>query len=99
MPGMLPVRERLVRRAGGADRARPARPRSTAVSVFERKNYFYPDLPCGYQISQYQHPIVGKGKLTIDFPDGTAKDIGITRLHLEMDAGKSLHDAATPIRA
>ena len=61
--------------------------------MFERKNYFYPDLPCGYQISQYQHPIVGTGKLTIDFPDGTAKDIGITRLHLEMDAGKSLHES------
>ena len=66
--------------------------RSTAVSVFERKNYFYPDLPSGYQISQYQHPIVGTGTLTIDLPDGTAKEIGITRLHLEMDAGKSLHD-------
>jgi aspartyl-tRNA(Asn)/glutamyl-tRNA(Gln) amidotransferase subunit B len=61
-------------------------------SVFERKNYFYPDLPNGYQISQYALPLVGKGKLTIDLEDGTAKDIGITRLHVEMDAGKSLHD-------
>ena len=60
--------------------------------MFERKNYFYPDLPNGYQISQYAQPLVGRGKLTIDLPDGTAKDIGITRLHVEMDAGKSLHD-------
>ena len=61
-------------------------------SVFERKNYFYPDLPCGYQISQYAEPIVGTGVLTIDFDDGSSKEIGITRLHLEMDAGKSVHD-------
>ena len=61
-------------------------------SVFERKNYFYPDLPCGYQISQYAEPIVGTGVLTIDFDDGSSKKIGITRLHLEMDAGKSVHD-------
>ena len=60
--------------------------------MFERKNYFYPDLPNGYQISQYAQPLVGRGKLAIDLPDGTAKDIGITRLHVEMDAGKSLHD-------
>ena len=63
-------------------------------SVFERKNYFYPDLPNGYQISQYAEPLVGHGRLTIDLPDGGSKDIGITRLHVEMDAGKSLHDAA-----
>ena len=62
-------------------------------SVFERKNYFYPDLPNGYQISQYAEPLVGHGRLTIDLPDGGSKDIGITRLHVEMDAGKSLHDA------
>jgi aspartyl-tRNA(Asn)/glutamyl-tRNA(Gln) amidotransferase subunit B len=61
-------------------------------SVFERKNYFYPDLPNGYQISQYAHPVVGQGVLTIDLPDGGTREIGITRLHLEMDAGKSLHD-------
>ncbi len=61
-------------------------------SVFERKNYFYPDLPTGYQISQFAQPIIGKGALTIDFDDGTSKDIGITRLHLEADAGKSIHD-------
>ena len=62
------------------------------VSVFERKNYFYPDLPQGYQISQYQQPIVGNGEIEIDLPDGTVKKIGVERLHLEQDAGKSLHD-------
>ena len=92
MPGMLPVVngwcvEQAVRTGLGL------RARINRTSVFERKNYFYPDLPCGYQISQYQHPVVGTGKLTIDFPDGTSKDIAITRLHLEMDAGKSVHDA------
>ena len=92
MPGMLPVVngwcvEQAVRTGLGL------RAQINRTSVFERKNYFYPDLPCGYQISQYQHPVVGRGKLTIDFADGSAKDIGITRLHLEMDAGKSVHDA------
>jgi aspartyl-tRNA(Asn)/glutamyl-tRNA(Gln) amidotransferase subunit B len=91
MPGMLPVVNgfcvaQAVRTGLGL------KARINPVSVFERKNYFYPDLPNGYQISQYEHPIVGKGALTIDQPDGTAKEIGITRLHLEMDAGKSLHD-------
>jgi len=61
-------------------------------SVFARKNYFYPDLPKGYQISQYELPIVGKGSLTIELEDGTQKVIGITRAHLEEDAGKSLHE-------
>jgi aspartyl-tRNA(Asn)/glutamyl-tRNA(Gln) amidotransferase subunit B len=61
-------------------------------SVFERKNYFYPDLPAGYQISQYQQPVVGHGQVNLDMRDGTAREIGITRLHLEQDAGKSLHD-------
>src|SRR5215471_15905721 len=61
-------------------------------SVFDRKNYFYPDLPAGYQISQYQQPVVGRGKVVLDMPDGTTREIGITRLHLEQDAGKSLHD-------
>ena len=61
-------------------------------SVFERKNYFYPDLPFGYQISQYQHPIVGEGVVTLDLPDGGVREIGIERLHMEQDAGKSLHD-------
>lgn len=61
-------------------------------SVFARKNYFYPDLPKGYQISQYEHPIVGKGQLTIELPDQAEKVIRITRAHLEEDAGKSVHD-------
>ena len=92
MPGMLPVVngrcvEQAVRTGLGL------RAEINRVSVFERKNYFYPDLPCGYQISQYQHPVVGRGKLTVDFTDGSAKEVGITRLHLEMDAGKSVHDA------
>ncbi len=60
-------------------------------SVFERKNYFYPDLPQGYQISQYLHPIVGEGILILDMPDGL-REIGIERLHIEQDAGKSIHD-------
>ena len=91
MPGMLPVVngfciEQAVRTGLGL------RAEIHRFSVFERKNYFYPDLPNGYQISQYQHPIVGRGELLIDLPDGSSKAIGITRLHLEMDAGKSLHD-------
>jgi aspartyl-tRNA(Asn)/glutamyl-tRNA(Gln) amidotransferase subunit B len=61
-------------------------------SVFDRKNYFYADLPAGYQISQYLQPIVGKGTIVIDLPDGRSREVGITRLHLEQDAGKSLHD-------
>ncbi|MCL8047710.1 hypothetical protein M8864_34080, partial [Pseudomonas aeruginosa] len=59
---------------------------------FARKNYFYPDLPKGYQTSQMDHPIVGKGHLDITLEDGTTKRIGITRAHLEEDAGKSLHE-------
>ena len=62
------------------------------VSVFDRKNYFYADLPAGYQICQFSRPIVGKGTITLDLPDGKSREIGITRLHLEQDAGKSLHD-------
>jgi aspartyl-tRNA(Asn)/glutamyl-tRNA(Gln) amidotransferase subunit B len=61
-------------------------------SVFDRKNYFYADLPQGYQISQYLTPVVGKGTIVLDMPDGNSRAIGITRLHLEQDAGKSLHD-------
>ncbi|MAZ77416.1 MAG: Asp-tRNA(Asn)/Glu-tRNA(Gln) amidotransferase GatCAB subunit B [Legionellaceae bacterium] len=61
-------------------------------SVFARKNYFYPDLPKGYQISQFELPIVGKGHLDINLPDGNSKRIGVTRAHLEEDAGKSLHE-------
>jgi aspartyl-tRNA(Asn)/glutamyl-tRNA(Gln) amidotransferase subunit B len=60
--------------------------------VFDRKNYFYPDLPQGYQISQYKSPIVGEGVVTVDMPEGEAIHVGIERLHLEQDAGKSLHD-------
>jgi aspartyl-tRNA(Asn)/glutamyl-tRNA(Gln) amidotransferase subunit B len=91
MPGMLPVLNRFcveqaVRTGLGLDA------QINRYSVFERKNYFYPDLPTGYQISQYQHPIVGKGRVLIDLPDGRTRAIGITRLHLEQDAGKSLHD-------
>jgi aspartyl-tRNA(Asn)/glutamyl-tRNA(Gln) amidotransferase subunit B len=61
-------------------------------SVFDRKNYFYPDLPQGYQISQYKSPIVGEGEVVVDMPDGETVRIGIERLHLEQDAGKLLHD-------
>ena len=61
-------------------------------SIFARKNYFYPDLPKGYQISQFDQPIVGKGHLDITLEDGSNKTIGITRAHLEEDAGKSIHD-------
>ena len=61
-------------------------------SIFDRKNYFYPDLPKGYQISQMAHPIVGRGELDVLLPDGSVKVVGITRAHLEEDAGKSLHE-------
>lgn len=91
LPGVLPVLNReAVRMAvmfGLATQARIA-PRS----VFARKNYFYPDLPKGYQISQYELPIVSQGQLHIELDDGTSKMIGITRAHLEEDAGKSLHE-------
>jgi aspartyl-tRNA(Asn)/glutamyl-tRNA(Gln) amidotransferase subunit B len=91
MPGMLPsvnrfCIEQAVRTGLGLEAE------INRFSVFERKNYFYPDLPNGYQISQYAQPLVGRGRLAIDLPGGGAKDIGITRLHIEMDAGKSLHD-------
>jgi aspartyl-tRNA(Asn)/glutamyl-tRNA(Gln) amidotransferase subunit B len=90
-PGMLPVLNRFcVEQAVRSGLGLEAE--INLVSVFERKNYFYPDLPAGYQISQYQQPIVGRGRVVIDLPDGTAREIGITRLHLEQDAGKSLHD-------
>jgi aspartyl-tRNA(Asn)/glutamyl-tRNA(Gln) amidotransferase subunit B len=62
------------------------------VSRFDRKNYFYADLPAGYQISQYEHPIVGTGQIEVELADGSTRSIGITRLHLEQDAGKSIHD-------
>ena len=90
-PGMLPVInrhcvEQAVKTGLGLDAE------INLTSVFDRKNYFYPDLPAGYQISQYQQPVVGHGRVTLDMPDGTTREIRITRLHLEQDAGKSLHD-------
>ena len=90
-PGMLPVINRFcveqaVRTGLGINGT------INEVSIFDRKNYFYADLPAGYQISQYTRPIVSNGRLTIELEDGTTKDIGITRLHMEQDAGKSLHD-------
>ena len=91
MPGMLPVLNRTaVREAVRTGLALNAD--INQRSIFARKNYFYPDLPSGYQISQYEAPIVGKGEIEIDMPDGTTKRIGIERLHLEQDAGKSIHD-------
>ncbi len=91
MPGMLPVlNEKCVEQAVRTGLGLNAQ--INELSVFERKNYFYPDLPQGYQISQFEHPIVGTGVIEIDLPDGTTKEIGITRLHLEQDAGKSIHD-------
>jgi aspartyl-tRNA(Asn)/glutamyl-tRNA(Gln) amidotransferase subunit B len=90
-PGMLPVINRhCVEQAVKTGLGINAE--INLVSVFDRKNYFYADLPAGYQISQYTRPIVGKGKITLDLADGSTRDIGITRLHLEQDAGKSLHD-------
>lgn len=91
MPGMLPViNEECVRQAVRTGLGLNARINLT--SVFDRKNYFYPDLPQGYQISQYKSPIVGEGEVTVDLPDGETITVGIERLHLEQDAGKSLHD-------
>ena len=91
MPGMLPVInkdcvEQAVKTGLGLNAQINKR------SIFDRKNYFYPDLPQGYQISQFTQPIVGKGSIQIDLKDGTSKQVGITRLHLEQDAGKSVHD-------
>ncbi|MDX1711113.1 MAG: Asp-tRNA(Asn)/Glu-tRNA(Gln) amidotransferase subunit GatB [Rhodovibrionaceae bacterium] len=91
LPGMLPVLNRFcveqAIRTGLGLRAQ-----INKHSVFERKNYFYADLPAGYQISQYEHPIVGEGTIYLDMPDGSTKAVGIERLHMEQDAGKSLHD-------
>jgi len=90
MPGMLPViNEECVRQAVRTGLGLNAR--INLRSVFDRKNYFYPDLPQGYQISQYKSPVVGEGEIAVDMPDGTIR-VGIERLHLEQDAGKSLHD-------
>ena len=91
MPGMLPViNERCIEQAVRTGLGLKAK--INLVSVFDRKNYFYPDLPQGYQISQYLQPIVGTGEIVLDLPDGKSRVVGITRLHLEQDAGKSLHD-------
>ena len=91
MPGMLPViNEECVRQAIRTGLGLNAK--INLKSVFDRKNYFYPDLPQGYQISQYKQPIVGEGEVIVDLSGGEAVTIGIERLHLEQDAGKSLHD-------
>jgi len=91
MPGVLPVLNkgavRMAVRFGKAIGAQVAE-----RSVFARKNYFYPDLPKGYQISQYELPVVGEGVVEIVLEDGSTKTVGVTRAHLEEDAGKSLHD-------
>jgi aspartyl-tRNA(Asn)/glutamyl-tRNA(Gln) amidotransferase subunit B len=90
-PGVLPVLNgealRMAVKFGLAIGAKVAH-----RSIFARKNYFYPDLPKGYQISQYEHPVVGKGAITVLLDDGAVKTIGVTRAHLEEDAGKSLHE-------
>ena len=91
MPGMLPViNAEAVRQAVRTGLALNSK--INRHSVFARKNYFYPDLPQGYQISQYEQPIVGEGEIEIDLEDGTTRAIGVERLHLEQDAGKSIHD-------
>ena len=91
MPGMLPViNEECVRQAIRTGLGLKAK--INFKSVFDRKNYFYPDLPQGYQISQYKSPVVGEGAVTVDLEGGDTVTIGIERLHLEQDAGKSLHD-------
>lgn len=91
MPGMLPViNAECVAQAIRTGLGLKAQ--INLRSVFDRKNYFYPDLPQGYQISQYKDPIVGEGEVLVDLPDGQQITVGIERLHLEQDAGKSLHD-------
>ncbi|MCB1671438.1 MAG: Asp-tRNA(Asn)/Glu-tRNA(Gln) amidotransferase subunit GatB, partial [Pseudomonadales bacterium] len=91
LPGTLPVMNRealrMAVRFGLAIDAEIGR-----KSVFDRKNYFYPDLPKGYQVSQLHHPTVGRGSLTITLEDGSERVIGVTRAHMEEDAGKSLHE-------
>ena len=91
MPGMLPViNEKCIEQ--GVRTGLGLKAKINLTSVFARKNYFYADLPQGYQISQYEHPVVGEGTVLLDMPDGSTRKIGIERLHLEQDAGKSLHD-------
>jgi aspartyl-tRNA(Asn)/glutamyl-tRNA(Gln) amidotransferase subunit B len=90
-PGMLPV----INRECVAQAVRTGLGLNAQINLtsrFDRKNYFYADLPNGYQISQFAHPIVGTGVVEIELSDGAIKQIGITRLHLEQDAGKSMHD-------
>ncbi|MBL3519573.1 Asp-tRNA(Asn)/Glu-tRNA(Gln) amidotransferase subunit GatB [Aliarcobacter lanthieri] len=90
LPGALPVlNKEAVHKAIMLGTALKSEINKT--SIFNRKNYFYPDLPSGYQISQFEVPVVGLGELTIDFPDGSQKTIGVTRAHLENDAGKNIH--------
>lgn len=91
MPGMLPVINRFcVEQAVKTGLGLKAQ--INLRSVFDRKNYFYPDLPQGYQISQFKNPIVGEGEILLDLPGGRTVHVGIERLHLEQDAGKSIHD-------
>src|SRR5471030_1897584 len=91
MPGMLPViNAECVRQAVRTGLGLKAK--INKRSTFDRKNYFYPDLPQGYQISQYKSPVVGEGEVVVDLADGESVTVGIERLHLEQDAGKSLHD-------
>ena len=91
LPGALPViNKEAVQKAIQLGTAIKSKINQT--SVFNRKNYFYPDLPSGYQISQFEVPVVDLGELVIDFPDGRSKTIGITRAHLENDAGKNIHE-------
>lgn len=91
LPGALPVLNKsAVKKAISLGKAINAV--VNRVSSFERKNYFYPDLPMGYQISQFQVPVVGEGSLVVDYEDGSHKTFGITRAHLEIDAGKNIHD-------
>ncbi|OAJ66407.1 Asp-tRNA(Asn)/Glu-tRNA(Gln) amidotransferase subunit GatB [Gluconobacter cerinus] len=90
-PGMLPVlNQECVAQAVRTGLGLNAQ--INLFSRFDRKNYFYADLPTGYQISQFAHPIVGEGKVLVDLADGSTREIGVTRLHLEQDAGKSIHD-------
>lgn len=91
MPGMLPtINGECVRQAVRTGLALGAQ--INKFSVFDRKNYFYADLPQGYQISQFKHPVVGEGTIVLDLEDGKTKDVGVERIHLEQDAGKSMHD-------
>src|SRR6201992_4355077 len=91
MPGMLPVINRVcVEQAVKSGLGLKAK--INTWSRFDRKNYFYPDLPQGYQISQYKDPIVGEGEITVERDDGSTFMVRIERLHLEQDAGKSIHD-------